>query len=144
MGQLLDSAIRHAVTAHRGQLDKNGQPYILHPLRVMLAMPADDEVAQAIAVLHDVVEDTNITLKNLRDWGFPDEVVEGVDAMTKRPGERYHEDFIVRLRRHPKAKIVKREGDILDNMRPVRLALLDDATVARLVGKYNRALDMLR
>lgn len=81
----LERAIEIAAKAHRGQIDKAGQPYILHPLRVMLRMKSDHE--RMAAVLHDVVEDTDVTLEQLRQEGFPAEVVAAVDALTKRPGE---------------------------------------------------------
>lgn len=141
MEHLVETAILLATNAHRGQTDKAGQPYIFHPLRVMLAVPPY-EWLQAEAVLHDVVEDTDVTLEQLRDWGFPERVVQGVDALSRRPGESY-DDLIARVKGNLDAVLVKPE-DILDNMRPERLALLDDATVARLVAKYNPALDALK
>lgn len=81
----LERAIQIAAAAHAGQIDKAGQPYILHPLRVMLAVTTTDE--RIAAVLHDAVEDTNITLEQLRAESFSPAVVEAVDALTKRPGE---------------------------------------------------------
>ncbi len=81
----LEKAISIAALAHAGQLDKAGQPYILHPLRVMLRMDRDDE--RIVAVLHDVVEDTSITLEELADEGFSAEVVAAVSALTKLDGE---------------------------------------------------------
>ncbi|MGP1386865.1 MAG: HD domain-containing protein [Thainema sp.] len=81
----LERAIAIAAEAHAGQVDKAGHPYILHPLRVMLHVDGDD--AQMAAVLHDVVEDTSVTLDQLAREGFPQVVVEAVDALTKRPGE---------------------------------------------------------
>lgn len=81
----LERAISIAAEAHAGQLDKAGQPYILHPLRVMLSLEiAEDRIA---AVLHDVVEDTDVTLEVLRAEGFSPEVLAAVDALTKRSGE---------------------------------------------------------
>lgn len=81
----LERAIAIAATAHAGQVDKAGAAYILHPLRVMLRVQTANE--QMAAVLHDVVEDTDISLQHLVDEGFPSEVVAAVDALTKRPGE---------------------------------------------------------
>lgn len=81
----LEDAIRLAAAAHAGQTDKAGQPYILHPLKVMLRMETLAE--RMAAVLHDVVEDTAVTLEQLRVEGYPAEVVAAVDALTKRPGE---------------------------------------------------------
>ncbi len=81
----LERAIAIAAEAHAGQTDKAGERYILHPLRVMLAMETD--VERIVAVLHDVVEDSGITLQDLRDEGFAEEAVAAIDALTKRDGE---------------------------------------------------------
>jgi len=81
----LERAIAISATAHAGQLDKAGQPYILHPLRVMLRVKTEHE--RMAAVLHDVIEDTDVSLQQLIDEGFPSDVVMAVDALTKRPGE---------------------------------------------------------
>lgn len=81
----LKHAIEIAARAHAGQVDKAGQPYILHPLRVMLRMSCEHE--RMAAVLHDVVEDTPVTLDELRAAGFPAQVLAAIDALTKRPGE---------------------------------------------------------
>src|SRR5690349_12469488 len=89
----LEEAIRIAVEAHRGQKDRAGAPYILHPLRMMLRVQTDAE--RMAAVLHDVVEDTDWTLDALREHGFPDEVVTAVDHLTRREGESY-EEFVTR------------------------------------------------
>jgi GTP diphosphokinase / guanosine-3',5'-bis(diphosphate) 3'-diphosphatase len=81
----LEKAIEIAAVAHTGQTDKAGQPYILHPLRVMLRVHTEEEMITA--VLHDVVEDTTVTLQDLRREGFSDRVVAAVEALTKRKGE---------------------------------------------------------
>jgi (p)ppGpp synthase/HD superfamily hydrolase len=81
----LERAIEIAASAHAGQVDKAGEPYILHPLRVMLRLDTQSE--RMVAVLHDVVEDTNVTLEQLTAEGFPEEVVNAVAALTKLPGE---------------------------------------------------------
>lgn len=81
----LEEAIAIAARAHAGQVDKARQPYILHPLKVMFRLQATDE--RIAAVLHDVVEDTPITLDDLRAAGFSPAVLTAVDALTKRPGE---------------------------------------------------------
>ncbi|MGJ7039203.1 (p)ppGpp synthase/HD superfamily hydrolase [Shinella sp. BE166] len=110
---MLSRAIALAAKAHDGQTDKNGAPYIFHPVRV--ASTFSDETLQTIAVLHDVVEDTAITLSDL-DAHFPQGVVNAVDALTRRPGETY-EDFILRVSRNPDARKVK-IADLRDNLRP--------------------------
>ena len=81
----LERAIQIAAQAHTGQLDKAGQPYILHPLRVMLRVEGEHE--RMAAVLHDVVEDSSFTLEQLAAEGFPALVIEAVAALTKLPGE---------------------------------------------------------
>src|SRR5688572_28315113 len=87
----IEDAIALAAQAHAGQQDKNGQPYILHPLRVMLAMAPDDTEGQIVAVLHDVLEDTAITDDDLLKQGYPLHIVTALRALTHRPGEPYME-----------------------------------------------------
>lgn len=128
-----------ATRAHAGQTDKAGRPYIEHPADV--ASRLDDADARAAAWLHDVVEDTDVTLADLRTAGFPDAVVDAVDAVTKRPGENY-EDAIARAGQDPVGRLVKR-ADIASNTDPARTALLDDVTRARLAAKYARGLALL-
>ena len=82
----LDEAIRIAVEAHEGQVDLAGEPYILHPLRVMMRMSTDDE--KIVAVLHDVPEDCpEWPLERLRAAGFAEHILAALDSVTKRPGE---------------------------------------------------------
>src|SRR5687767_2629355 len=81
----LERAIAIAAQAHAGQVDKAGQPYILHPLRVMLRLATEEE--RIVGVLHDVVEDTPVSLQQLRDEGFSESVLSAVEALTKRDGE---------------------------------------------------------
>src|SRR5438309_472828 len=108
----LDDAIVLAVQAHHGQVDKVGQPYSLHVLRVMLALQF---LAERIAgVLHDIVEDTPYTLEMLRDMGYPEEVLEALDCLTRRPEETY-EQFVDRLKPNALARRVK-IADLEDNM----------------------------
>lgn len=102
-----------AVLAHDGQTDKTGAPYIFHPLRV--ASTFSDEMLQVIAVLHDLVEDTDTTLSDL-DARFPQAVVNAIEALTRRSEESYKE-FIERVARNPNARLVK-IADIRDNLRP--------------------------
>lgn len=91
---MLDKAIRIAAKAHEGQMDKAGQPYILHPLRVMFMRR--NETERICAVLHDVIEDSDITIEYLRKKGFAEEVLSALDALTKRENENY-DDFISRV-----------------------------------------------
>ncbi|HEV7651288.1 MAG TPA: HD domain-containing protein [Actinophytocola sp.] len=135
----LDDAIQLARRAHEGQLDKSGRPYIAHPLRVMGRLK--DEHERMAAVLHDVVEDTDVTLDDLTAVGCPPDVLEAVAALSKRPGEA-QEDYLARVLANPLALIVKR-ADIADNMSDDRMGRLDRTTQERLLAKYHAALRVL-
>lgn len=136
---MLESAIKLAIDAHQGQRDKAGQPYILHPLRVM--MQCETEALRIVAVLHDVIEDSSITPAILRNMGFSDTVIEALACLTKQKGEDYFA-FIDRAMSNPLARRVK-ELDLIDNMDASRLAELTDADAARM-RKYIAALSKLR
>ena len=114
---LLEKAIRIAVEAHAGQMDKSGRPYILHPLRVMLRGRTDEEMI--VGILHDVVEDTPWTLAALRKEGFRTPVLKALDCLTKRENEDY-QDFIRRLASNRLARRVK-IADLEANMDARRL-----------------------
>ena len=113
----IERAIEIAATAHAGQKGKNGEAYILHPLRVMMAVGSESE--RMAAVLHDVVEDTSVTLDDLRAAGFAEEVVRAVDLLTKREGES-REEAARRAVADPIARAVKL-ADVSDNMDLTRL-----------------------
>jgi (p)ppGpp synthase/HD superfamily hydrolase len=130
---LVEEARAIAEAAHAGQVDKNGETYIQHPLRV--AERVEGDIAKSVALLHDVVEDTDWTLDALRQRGFPEEVVKAVDALTRRKGETY-EDFIRRCRTNPLARQVK-FADIADNTDPSR------PQVERLRQRYAAAIHIL-
>jgi len=135
----LDEAIQLARRAHEGQLDKSGRPYIAHPLRVMGKVSGEHE--RMAAVLHDVVEDTSVTLADLTAAGCPEEVLAAVAAISKQPGED-QAAYLARVSANPIARVVKR-ADIADNLSPDRLSRLDQATQARLRTKYESALQQL-
>jgi (p)ppGpp synthase/HD superfamily hydrolase len=107
----LGRAISIAALAHERQKDKGGAPYILHPLRIMLAMSTDEE--RIVAVLHDVIEDTPWTVEALRAEGFTSVVVDAIECLTRRAGETY-DDFIMRSRSNPISRRVK-QADLVDN-----------------------------
>lgn len=113
---LLEKAIHLAVQAHQGQKDRYGKPYILHPLRMMMKMATETE--QIVALLHDVVEKSDFTLDDLRQEGFPEEIVDAVNRLTKRPGEHYS-THIERSGTNPLSRKVK-IADLEDNMDPKR------------------------
>ncbi|WP_156757738.1 HD domain-containing protein [Actinokineospora pegani] len=135
----VEDAVRIAHRAHRGQVDKAGRAYIAHPLRVMAAVDGAHE--KMAAVLHDVVEDTGVTLDDLRAAGCPEPVLAAVDAISKRPGEE-HPDYLARVAADPLALVVKR-ADIADNSSPARLAALAPHVRDRLRAKYSRAVATL-
>jgi guanosine-3',5'-bis(diphosphate) 3'-pyrophosphohydrolase len=102
----IEDAIAFAARKHKGQPDKAGKPYIWHPLRVALQL--DDERAQLAAVLHDVIEDSGATIRELARRGVPADVLRAVSHLTKRPGEKNkYLQFIRRVKRDPIARLVK-------------------------------------
>ena len=138
---MLSKAIEIAAKAHAGQIDKGGNPYIMHPLRVMVNFCGDgDETTKICAVLHDVVEDTDVTLEDLRAEGFPDEVITALDCLTKREGEGY-DDFISRILTNMIACKVK-YGDLADNSNLTRIPNPTAKDRERIV-KYNKATDRI-
>ena len=134
----LEKAISIAAQAHEGQLDKAGAPYILHPLRVMLKMTTDQ--ARIVAVLHDLIEDTDWTIERLVQEGFDPAIRAAVDCLTKREGEGY-EAFIQRVQLNPLAVKVK-IADLEDNMDGSRLKEVTEADEKR-ISKYKNALQVL-
>lgn len=135
----LKDAIALATKAHAGVVDKGGNPYIEHPLRVMARV--EGVPAKMAAVLHDVLEDTEVTAEQLLALGCPAEVVAAVEALSKREGESY-EAFVTRAAKDPIARAVKR-ADLLDNSDESRLAQLPPEQAARLREKYRRGLAVL-
>lgn len=101
---LLEKALVIATKAHEGQTDKSGVPYILHPLRVENRCRTDEE--KVVALLHDVIEDTNVTASYLLAEGFPPTIVEAVLSVTRNENESY-DDFILRSKLNPIGHQVK-------------------------------------
>ncbi len=134
----LDKAIAIACKAHEGQVDKAGQPYILHPLRLMLLIINQNE--RITAVLHDVVEDSDVSLKDLKAEGFSEDILEAINCLSKKTGENY-DDFILRISKNDLASAVKIE-DIKDNLDVTRIDNLSDEDLTR-IKKYHRALKFL-
>lgn len=132
---LLNEAIEVACRAHSLTVDKQGQPYILHPLRVM--MQFEDEVERIVAVLHDVVEDSGWKLEDL-SYIFPEPIIEALDALTHRDNESY-EDYLLRVKANPLALRVKL-ADIKDNTSRLKaLFEVDPKAAVRLDTKYTKA-----
>lgn len=130
---LIEEAIEIAVKAHKGHRDRYGQPYILHPLRVMMRMNTEDE--KVTALLHDVIEDTDTTMDDLRKKGFPENILTGIDCMTKREGEPYDE-YIKRAESNPISLKVK-IADLEDNMDIRRIKNITEKDTERL-NKYRK------
>jgi len=138
---MLGKAIAIAAKAHEGQVDKGGYAYILHPLRVMSNLKSTDKELCAIAVMHDVVEDSEITLTDLEGMDFPTRVVAGVDAMTRRKDESY-QDFIERCACNSDGLKVKL-ADLIDNSDITRLKGITEKDINRM-EKYHRAYTFLK
>jgi (p)ppGpp synthase/HD superfamily hydrolase len=141
--ELVSEAIAFAVKAHDGmRRKKSDAPYILHPMEaaVIVGTMTDDQNLIAAAALHDVVEDSHFTLKELAYCGFSEEIVEAVDAITKRKEQSY-EDYLVQVRANPLARKVK-IADLVHNSDLSRLNVVKEEDLKR-VKKYQEALIFL-
>lgn len=134
----LEQAIKIALEVHSGQVDKAGEMYLLHPLRLMFKFQTEDE--RVVAVLHDVVEDGEITLENLKLLGFSDSVVNAIDCLSRRKDEKY-DNFISRLSINEIARRIKIE-DIKDNLDLTRLNHIGEKELKR-IEKYHHSLKLL-
>ena len=131
-------AMRLSFKAHEGQLDRCGIPYVTHPLHLAEQMP--DEDCTVAALLHDVVEDTDFSLEDLRRMGFPPRALEAVALLTHDPAEPYL-DYVARLKQNPVARTVKL-ADLRHNSDLTRLDTVTERDLAR-VEKYAAALRLL-
>ncbi len=131
----LERAIELAAHHHAGQTDKSGGAYILHPLRMMMACQSNN--AKIVAILHDTIEDTDLTEADLRREGFSDEVIVAVLGVTRRDDETYT-DFVIRASRIELAREVKL-ADLADNTRLDR-TLLTPASVEKDMKRTRRYL----
>ena len=132
--KLLEKAVALAIKAHAGQRDKSGEPYVLHPLRMMLRCRTFEE--KLVSVLHDVIEDSDYTLKELRKEGCPEDVLIAIEHLSRRNDESYDE-FIERALSNSLARKVKIK-DLEDNMNLLRYGEIDDKVCEKL-AKYHRA-----
>lgn len=132
----LEDAIMLATKAHSEQVDKANKPYILHPLRVMLKMDTQEEMMTA--VLHDIVEDTDVTIDDLKE--YPESVVEAVRIMTHDAGEEYFA-YVARCKDNVIAKKVKL-ADATDNMDLTRIIDPQEKHFARR-KKYEKVIEFL-
>lgn len=136
---MLSKAIEIATKAHEGQVDKAGQPYIGHPLRVMAMGATEDE--KIVGVLHDVVEDSDWTFERLTAEGFSSEIIDALRCVTKLSEIEPYDKFIQRVKINPLAVKVK-INDLTDNMDIRRLAYISEKDVKRL-RKYLKAYKQL-
>ncbi|WP_080903353.1 HD domain-containing protein [Parabacteroides sp. Marseille-P3160] len=136
--QHLETAIQIATKAHMGQVDKAGKPYILHPLRIMANVHSTEE--KIAAVLHDVIEDTDLDFPDLLSKGIPSEIVDVLRLLTHEEGIDY-EDYIKRLSVNTIARAVK-IADLKDNSNLSRLPKIGKKDIER-VEKYKKALSFL-
>ena len=128
----LEKAIEIAIKAHRGQTDKSGAPYILHPLRVMER--GNTDIEKICGILHDVIEDTEITFKDLENEGFTNDVIEVLKLVTKESENEDYNHFIERIIINTTAIKVK-INDLKDNLDITRFETLNENDLKRL-NKY--------
>lgn len=136
--EMTGRAMRLAYQAHHGQTDKAGIPYIFHPIHVAEQMT--DENATIAALLHDVIEDTPVTMKDLEAEGFPQEVLDAVAVMTRIPQMPYME-YIAGIRENPLARRVKM-ADLRHNMDISRLPAVNEEALWH-TSRYRKALEIL-
>lgn len=127
MNEVFETALEIALKAHKGQVDKSGVAYITHPLAV--AAQLDSLELKTIALLHDTIEDTDVTAEYLIKRGIPKELVEVVQLLTKPENEEY-ESYLKRVRKNPMAKAVKL-ADLAHNTSPERASGLNEKRRAK-------------
>jgi (p)ppGpp synthase/HD superfamily hydrolase len=139
--KLLSTAIALVAKAFHTKLDKGGQPYILHCLHVMNQMPKDDHELMMIAVMHDLIEDTDFTLEGVIELGFPPRVVDALRLLTHDPATSY-DAYISILAFNRDCVLVKR-ADLRHNSDIMRMKGLRQKDFLRL-EKYHRAFEYLK
>ena len=135
---LTKKAMKLCYDAHKDQIDKSGLPYVFHPFH--LAEQMTDEETTVVALLHDVVEDTEYTLSDLIDMGFPSNVMEAIALMTHDDSVPYLE-YVAKIKHNPIAKAVKL-ADLRHNSDLTRLDVVDERAIAR-AEKYAAAIRLL-
>lgn len=128
-----------AFLAHGEKKDKEGAPYLMHPIRVAEKVNSKD--SKIVALLHDVLEDSSITAANLHEIGFSSTIIQALQAITRKKFQSYS-DYLDQVAKNPLAKEVKL-ADIKDNLNPERLSHLDSFTQNRLSKKYTAAIKYL-
>ena len=135
----LERAIQIAVQAHAGTTDRGGKAYILHPISVMMRCETDEE--KIVAILHDVVEDTDWTFEALREEGFTETIIEALKTVTKHSDDEDYDEFIQRSLKNEIGRKVK-IADLRENLDVTRIGELTDKDLER-INKYKRALKTL-
>lgn len=133
-----EKAYEIAKRAHLGQIDKAGEDYIKHPEKVASFVNSDEE--KVVAYLHDVIEDTELTLEDLNEYGFSKEVIEAVDIITKKRGEDY-QSYLNLVKKNKLARAVKL-ADLRHNSDLTRLINITEKDIER-KEKYQKAIDFL-
>lgn len=136
--EMTKKALRLSFDAHKEQIDKSGTPYVYHPFH--LAEQMDSEIAVTVALLHDVVEDTNYTIDDIIAMGFPKSVTDALALMTHDKTVPYM-DYVANIKSNPIAKAVKL-ADLRHNSDISRLDTVDEKTIERL-KKYAAAIELL-
>ena len=131
---IIEKTLEIALKAYSGQRDKAGKAYVLHPLRLMSKMKTEDEMS--VALLHDVIEDSDYTAEDLLKSGIPLSIVDAVQCLTKKKNEPY-EAFIERLLNNNLARKIKK-ADIEDNINILRLNTVNTKDLER-IAKYHKA-----
>ena len=140
-GEMLSAMLVIATNAHAGQFDKSGQPYILHPLKVMHYLKTEDEELECMGIGHDLFEDTNVTKQMLRDAGISERVIVGISSVTKMPGESEAE-YKAKVMANPDGIEIKM-ADLRHNSDIRRLKGITDKDIARTV-KYHKFYEELK
>ena len=133
-----EKAYEIAKRAHLGQIDKAGEDYIKHPEKVASFVNSDEE--KAVAYLHDVIEDTELTLEDLREYGFSEEVLKAVDVITKKKGQDY-QTYLNSVKENKLARVIKL-ADLRHNSDLTRLINITEKDIER-KEKYQKAIDFL-
>lgn len=140
----LEKAIEIATEAHKGQFDKAGKPYIEHPLAVAALLETEDE--KTVAVLHDVLEDTPVTIEDLRRAGFSEEILRAVYAVTRKIRQGKKETyfgFIHRIKHSGELAVRVKLADLAHNSLPERIAVLPPDHQG-IVFRYEKATKILK
>ena len=139
MSQYLHKAITIACDAHQGQSSINGEPYILHPLRLLIKAKSNEE--KIIAVLHDVIEKSNISLADLKNKGFDQNIISSIESLSRRRGESYV-DYIARLMKNNISVKIKLL-DLADNIK-IYSENNDNGIYDAKINQYKNALKQIR